>query len=212
MSRHAILTNHEHAGLRVRPEHSADLGDAVMASFTVPMEFRRIQHDFPILFRRETETGRFSALALLGFESGENLFLEGGRWTADYKPLALSIQPFLLGRPARADERVSSSGEGVLLFDSAGQPTPFLERIGDMLGELDAGYRDSDAFFAALGRYDLLEPFSLDVELKDGSKRRMVGYHLINEDRLRGLEPEAVADLHAEGHLMPIFMSQTTNR
>lgn len=218
MSRHAILTNHEHAGLRVRPEHSADLGDAVMASFTVPMEFRRIQHDFPILFRRETETGRFSALALLGFESGENLFLEGDRWTADYKPLALSIQPFLLGRPAQADEpsqvhidldhpRVSSSGEGVLLFDSAGQPTPFLERIGDMLGELDAGYRDSDAFFAALGRYDLLEPFSLDVELKDGSKRRMVGYHLINEDRLRGLEPEAVADLHAEGHLMPIFMA-----
>jgi len=218
MRRHAILTHDDHSALRVRAEHSAELGDAVMSSFTVPLEFRRIQHDFPILFRRNAETGQFSALALLGFESGENLFLDGDRWTADYKPLAMSIQPFLLGRAAESDQpsqvhidldhpRVSSSGEGVLLFDSAGQPTPFLERIGDMLGELDAGYRESVGFFAALARYDLLEPFSLDVELGDGSKRRMVGYHLINEDRLRGLEPEAIADLHVGGHLMPIFMA-----
>jgi len=76
-----------------------------------------------------------------------------------------------------------------------------------MLAELDAGYRASGDFFAALDRYDLLEPFALDVELKDGSKHRMVGYHLINEDKLRTLEPNAIADLHSEGHLMPIFMA-----
>jgi hypothetical protein len=218
VSRHAILTSEEHASLRVRTEHSAELGDAVMASFTVPLEFRRIQHDFPILFRRDNETGRFSALALLGFESGENLFLEGSRWNADYKPLALSIQPFLLGRSTQTDEpsqihidldhpRVSTDGEGVLLFDSLGRPSPFLEQIGEMLAELDAGHRTSDAFFSALTRYELLEPFWLDVELSDGSKHRMVGYHLINEDKLRGLDAGAIAELHSEGHLMPIFMA-----
>jgi hypothetical protein len=91
MSRHAMLNSREHAQLRVRTGPSAELGDAVMASLTVPIEFRRIQHNFPILFRRNNETGRFSALALLGFENGENLFLEGDRWDAEYKPLAMAI-------------------------------------------------------------------------------------------------------------------------
>lgn len=218
MSRHAILNYDEHSALRVRTESSAELGDAVMASFTVPLEFRRVQHNFPILFRRDNESGRFSALALLGFESGENLFLAGDRWDADYKPLALAIQPFLVGRSANSAEpsqvhidldhpRVTSAGEGVLLFDQSGRPTPYVERISEMLGELDEGYRSSGSFFAALERYELLEPFSLDVELNDGSKHRMVGYHLINEEKLRELEPGAIAELHAEGHLMPIFMA-----
>jgi len=218
MSRHVILTGEEHGTLRVRTEASGELGDAVMTSFTVPFEFRRIQHDFPILFRRDIDTGRFSALALLGFESGENLFLQDGRWIADYKPLAMAIQPFLLGRSASGDgpshvhidldhPRVSNNEDGVLLFDSSGRPTPFVEQIGEMLSELDAGYRASEGFFAALDRYDLLEPFALDVELEDGSKHRMVGYHLINEERLRTLEPDAIAELHSDGHLMPIFMA-----
>jgi len=218
MSRHVILTGEEHGTLRVRTEASGELGDAVMTSFTVPFEFRRIQHDFPILFRRDIDTGRFSALALLGFESGENLFLQDGRWIADYKPLAMAIQPFLLGRSASSDgpsqvhidldhPRVSNNEDGVLLFDSSGRPTPFVEQIGEMLSELDAGYRASEGFFAALDRYDLLEPFALDVELEDGSKHRMVGYHLINEERLRTLEPDAIAELHSDGHLMPIFMA-----
>jgi hypothetical protein len=75
------------------------------------------------------------------------------------------------------------------------------------LDELDQGHRASGDFFAALERYELLEPFSLDVELRDGSKHRLVGYHLINEEKLQALEPGAIEDLHTAGHLMPIFMA-----
>ena len=218
MSKHAILTHEEHADLRVRTEPGAALGDAVMAAFTVPLEFRRIQHDFPILFRRDNQTGRFSALALLGFENGENLFLEGDRWEADYRPMSMAIQPFLLGRTADGEgqhqvhidldhPRISKGGEGTLLFEATGRPTPHVERVGEMLAELDEGYRGSESFFEALERHELLEPFFLDVELKNGSKHRMVGYHLINEDKLRTLEASAIAELHTDGHLMPIFMA-----
>ena len=218
MSRHAILTSEDHRNLRVHAEPSADFGDAVMSAFTVPLEFRQIQHAFPILFRRADASGEFSALALLGFENGENLFLEGDRWDAEYRPLALTIQPFLVGRPAQGDgpaqvhidldhPRIANDGEGLLVFEPSGRPSPYLERISAMLGELDEGHRESKSFYAALERYNLLEPKALDVELRDGSKHRMVGYHLINEERLRGLEPAAIAELHTEGHLMPIFMA-----
>jgi hypothetical protein len=218
MTRHAILTSEQHGNLRVRTESSAELGDAVMSCFTVPSEFRSLQHHFPILFRRDDSSGAFSALALLGFESGENLFLDGDRWDADYKPMALSIQPFLIGRSASADEpgqvhvdldhpRVAKGDEGILLFGAHGRPSPHLERVSEMLGDLDDGHRTSGEFFAALERYNLLEPFFLDVTLRNGSSHRMVGYHLINEERLQALEPGATAELHRDGHLMPIFMA-----
>lgn len=219
MIQHAVLDNEDHREIRIRPGASAELGDAVMACLTVPSEFRRVQNEFPILFRRDLDSGRFSALALFGFENGENLFLDGERWDARYRPLASSIQPFLVGRSADGDSpsqvhidlghaRIAAEGEeGIRPFDDFGQPTPYLEAVIKGLDELDQGYRASDNFYDALERYELLEPFSLDVELRDGSKNRLVGYHLIDEEKLRSLEPGALAELHSAGFLMPIFMA-----
>jgi len=216
MSNHAIIDSNLHRDLRIRTGASAELGDGNMACLTVPSEFRRIQNEFPILFRRDLERGNFSALALFGFENGENLFLENGRWDARYRPLALFIQPFLIGKVGDEAElhvdldhpRIAGGNdEGVRAFDDGGQPTAYLEAVMAGLDELDQGHRASGDFFAALERYELLEPFSLDVELRDGSKHRLVGYHLINEEKLQALEPGAIEDLHTAGHLMPIFMA-----
>jgi hypothetical protein len=218
MTRHAVLDSNVHRDVRVRTGVSPEFGDGVMACLTVPSEFRRVQNEFPILFRRDLDRGQFSALALFGFENGENLFVEDGQWTARYRPLALSIQPFLVGRSAARDEtevhvdldhpRIAGAGdEGVRAFDDDGRPTEYLEAVIAGLDELDQGYRGIGDFFAALQRYELLEPFSLDVELRDGSKHRLVGYHLIDEEKLSALEPGAVAELHSDGYLMPIFMA-----
>jgi hypothetical protein len=104
--------------------------------------------------------------------------------------------------------RIASNGEeGIRPFDDHGQPTPYLEAVIAGLDELDQGYRASGDFFAALERYELLEPFALDVDLRDGSKHRLVGYHLIDEEKLRALEPGALAELHSAGYLMPVFMA-----
>ena len=177
MTSHVALDSNAHRDLRIRAGASAELGDEVMACLTVPSEFRRVQNEFPILFRRDLDSGRFSALALFGFENGENLFLEDGRWDARYRPLALSIQPFLIGRAegrrrrpkftstSRTSASPDAGEEGLRAFDEDGRPTPYLESIMGGLDELDQGYRSSADFFAALERYELLEPFSFDVEL-----------------------------------------------
>ena len=219
MSNHAVLDSDRHRDLRVRSGASVRFGDGVMACLTVPTEFRRVQNEFPILFRRDLDRERYSALALFGFENGENLFVkEDGQWDARYRPLALSIQPFLVGRsPSREEAEVhvdldhpriaGPADEGIRAFDEEGRPTPYLETVMAGLDELDEGYHGSGDFFAALQRYELLEPFSLDVELRDGSKNRLIGYHLIDEAKLRDLEPGALNELHAAGYLMPIFMA-----
>lgn len=218
MSNHQILNPVAHADLRIHVGPGAALGDKVMACLAVPVEFRRLANDYPILFRYDPQQRSFSALALMGFEQGENLFLDGNIWRAATKPMALAIQPFLVGRSRDADApaqvhidldhpRIATAGEGVRVFDDLGQPTPYLEQAITMLGELDEGHRASAAFFAALDRYNLLEPFSLDVPSEGGGEHRLVGYHLIDEEKLRELEPAAVGELHAAGHLMPLFMA-----
>ena len=218
MTQHAVLDNNTHRELRVRADAGAELGDGVMATLTVPHEFRNVQGHFPILFRREIERNEFMAVALLGFESGENLFLDGDRWDARYRPLSLAIQPFLIGRPANGDgpgqvhvdlghPRIAPGDEGIRLFDPDGAPTPYLEQIAERLGDLDEGYRASKSFFDALAAYELLEPFSLEVTLDDGSINSLVGFHIIDEARLRALDAAALGALQAEGHLMPIFMA-----
>lgn len=221
MPRHAVLDKDLHRDLRARAEAGAALGDDVMAVLTVPSEFRRVQAHFPILFRRETGRDDFTAMALFGFETGENLFLAGDRWDARYRPLSLAVQPFLIGRPANGDgpgqvhidldhPRIAAAGDGVRLFDSDGMATPFLEAMAERLGDLDEGYRDSTAFYAALRAYDLLEPFSLEVTLDDGAKHSLVGFHIIDEARVRALGGDALAALHAAGHLMPMFMAMAS--
>lgn len=218
MSNHQILAPTTHGDLRILTGAGPALGDGVSASLAVPAEFQRLACEYPILFRYDDALGAYSALALFGFESGENLFLEGERWDAACKPLAMAVQPFLVGRPQNGEgpaqvhidmghARVSSGADGTAVFGDQGQPTPYLAEIAEMVGALDEGYRSSAAFFAALARYDLLEPFSMDVTLASGAMHRMVGYHLINEDKLAALEPAVLAELHAAGHLAPIYMA-----
>lgn len=217
MTNHVAVSADKHRDLRVSAGHSASFGDAVMSCFTVPDEFRSLQNEFVVLFRRDPDTRSFSALALLGFEAGENLYLNGGEWLASYKPLALTIQPFLIGR-AQSDDRVSevhvdldhprlSGSHGVRIFDDEGRPSPYFEEVVARLAALDQGHRSSADFFSVLERYELLEPFALDVELNNGARHRMVGYHLINEDQLASLEAGALAELHSAGHLLPIYMA-----
>jgi hypothetical protein len=218
MTRHAVLDNKTHRDLRIRTDAGAELGDDIMATLTVPSEFRRVQAHFPILFRRETGRDDFTALAMFGFQTGENLFLEGTRWDAGYRPLSLAIGPFLIGRPEGGEgpgqvhidmehPRIAGGGEGIGLFDENGMATPYLDEIAERLGDLDEGYRESRAFYDALLAYDLLEPFSLEVTLDDGSVNSLVGFHIIDEAKLRGLDAEAIGALHAAGHVMPMFMA-----
>ena len=218
MPDHQILTSEDHRDLRVHTEPHAALGDGDMGAFIVPTEFRRVQSEYPIVFRLNQEDGKFSAVALFGFEKGENLYLEQGKWLARYRPLSLAVQPFLIGPPVEEGSegqvhidmdhpRISDNGEGIRVFDEDGGTTPYLEQIAGMLGELHTGFKDSHGFFEALARHELLEPFTLEVPLSDGSKQSLVGFHIIAEEKLQQLDGDALGDLHEAGYLLPIFMA-----
>lgn len=214
---HAVLIADDHRTLRIRTDRGAALGDAVMCCMAMPDEFREVQAHYPILFQRDIERDAFTALAMFGFENGENLFLDGARWDGGYIPLAIRTQPFLIGGAPGASgnqvhvdlasPRIATDDQGVRVFDDDGRPTPYLESIAEQLGALDAGYSASAEFFAALRRHDLLEPLTLEITLDDGSVNRLVGFHVIDEARLAALDAATLGELNEADHLLPIFMA-----
>ena len=217
MPRHAQLNNVDHAGLKVRTARSAALGDQVMSCPVFAGEFRQAQACYPILFHKP-DAGPVQPLALFGLKRGENLFLDGEGWEADYIPAAMRTPPFLIGAGPGADgdarqvhvdldhPRVSET-EGEPVFLDQGGMSDLLRRAVADLETLNAGHRSNPAFSDALDRHGLLEPLTLEMEFADGSAGRLTGLHVIAEDRLAALDGSALGELHAAGWLQPVFMA-----
>lgn len=213
MNQSVLLNSLEHKDLRVIPERGAAYGDDVMFSLTFPQEFRHVQAHYPIVLRATSDAAGYEALALFGFESGENLFLGPQGWDAHYIPLNIERRPFLIGRHGEelnihidlAHPRVSRT-EGEELFLPFGGTSAYLERIQSVLLTLHQGLQAMPAFVQALVEHELLESFVADIELNNGSQHRLTGFYTINEERLHALPGAALERLSRAGHLEPIYM------
>lgn len=221
MTRVVMLNIEDHKDLKVITERSAVYGDDTWYALTFPLEFRTLQTYYPIFFQKHTETGRFFALALLGFREGENLFLDGDRWSVPYVPLSIKREPFLIGHQkvmVEGEERLErvvhidmenprvNTDRGERLFMEFGGNSPYLDTVADILDAIHLGLSQADGFMAALEKYELLEGFTLEVQLDNGDKHQLVGLHTINEDKLKDLDSQALVELHEQGYLQSIYM------
>lgn len=224
MTNYVVLNQEQHGDLKVITERSADYGDSLKYAMTFPFEFRNIQGNYPIFFQKDSETGSFYALALFGFENNENLFLSDSGWNAPYIPIMIKRQPFLIGyqetggdsgeSPEQKKAVVSidldnprvNKEQGESLFQEHGGTSEFLQNSTKMLEVIHQSHEHGKAFTEALVEHELLEPFTLEIDLADGSKNQLLGFYTINEEKLQGLGGEALAKLNDKGFLMPIYM------
>ena len=220
MANHVLLNNVDHRNMRVLTTRSAALGDDVMFAPTFHHEFRNLQAHYPIFFRR-SPNGPFNAVAMFGFRDGENLFLEGDCWDAHYVPMTIERQPFLIGLQESEQEGevltrpvIHIDADSPRISDSAGEPlflqhggiSDYLKRVDSLLHTIHAGFVAETGFVDALTEYELLESFTLDVELDDKSMFRVAGFFTIHEERLGTLDGEALHALNTRGYLQPAYM------
>lgn len=221
MAKIELLNNVDHKDLRVITTRSAEYGDNLWYTPTFPHEFRNLQRCYPIVFTKNPNTGKFQAVALLGFEDGENLFLGEDGWEAGYIPLSIIRQPFLIGFQEVKEDglprsemvvsvdmdnpRVSSS-EGEPVFLAHGGSSNYLERITSILELVHEGFERNQPFIDMLLGMDLLESFVLDVELNDSSEHRLSGFYTINEESLAGLTGDDLVILNNNGFLEAVYM------
>ncbi len=221
MTKHVLLNNIEHKDLRVSTRKSAEYGDANPFVLTFPTEFGDIQREYPILIHKNPETGEFQSLALLGFEQGENLFLDSEGWQASYVPAVVDRGPFLIGFQNREfegelrqepvihvdmdDPRVDVA-DGQRVFLEHGGNSPYIERISAMLQAIHSGIEISKTMFAAYDSLGLIESVSIEIELRPGQKHKLEGYYTITEERLAALADEDVVRLHRAGFLQGAYL------
>lgn len=221
MTRHVLLDNVTHKNLRIHTVYGKGRGFDANAAGVFPSEFAALQREYPLFLVKNAESGHFEAIALLGFEAGENLYLTGTGWDAESIPLSIQRQPFLIGfqeqlvdgAPRQApvvhvdlDHPSASETEGDPVFLPHGGEGPVLERVNAILATIHQGHEAGRSLSQILVGLELVESITVDVGFDDGSKANLGGLYTINEDRLRGLGANALEALHRKGHLQDAFM------
>lgn len=218
MTNYVMLNHDEHKDLRIDTARSVEMGDGVNYTMTFPFEFRNIQAHYPIFFQKNSDTGRFFPVALFGFETNENLFLSDDGWNTTYIPAMVRRQPFLIGFQSDANEKKAvvtidmdnprvNKKQGETLFMDHGGTSEYLQEMTQNLELIHQAHEHSESFVDALLENDLLEQFSLDIDLDNGSGHQLLGFYTINEEKLQQLSSSTLASFNKNGFLMPAYMT-----
>lgn len=217
------LSRSEHGKLRIR----ADRIEACAASHhlipIVVSEFRKAATQYPIVFAKHPETGRFAPYVLSGLGLEENLFWSGTELDVAYVPLNVRRQPFYVGTddapvagmpdapaanvlcidldsPCLDNHSLDSSGTRTIV-NADGSDSAYLKEILAILSELVAGKTATEQFITAVLRLDLLAPIMLDIVLDDGTPLQVQGLYGLDEENFRQLDAAEVARLWQAGYL-----------
>jgi len=207
MSKIELLNNHTHRSVKVQASAAARYGDNQRFVAVIAGEFPHLAVHYPILLTKDQDTGAFFVGAMLGFDEGENLFLdEGGMET--YRPLNLQRGPFFTAGSEVAIDldspRIDEAGKP--LFTEDGEPTQYLQSIMALFRDLKPGLEVTKLFVESLTKRKLIEPIDIDVAFDDGSKRRLAGLYTVNQDALRALPDADVVELFRRGYLQLIYL------
>lgn len=227
MANHALLNNVDHGEWRVIARPSAVFGDDVSSVLTFPTEFADMQRTYPIFFRKRpgaaamapgsgARADDYYAVALLGFEDGENLFLDEGKWCGGYVPGVIARGPFLIGFQDRLVDGVVqrepvihvdldsprlSRTEGEPIFRQHGGNSAYLDRVVMILDGIQRGIAANAAMFAMFDTLGLIEPVSIEIETGMPIGITLTNLYTIDERRFAGLGGPELAELNAAGFL-----------
>jgi len=215
MTNAVFLNNVAHKDLRVRTGFSAEFGDSVNTAPVFPTEFAFVQREYPIFFRRDPN-GEYQAIALLGLDKDENLFLEEPVWNARYVPAIQQRGPFLIGLHQKDGQRSGdrepmvhvdidhpriSTTEGTPVFLPHGGNSPYLELVSRMLQIIYHGDAQAKPMFAALEEAELIESMNLEINLDDRTSYKLPDFFTISQDRLTALNGPTLERLNRLGYL-----------
>jgi len=215
MTKLVTLHNTLHRNLKLNLDKVEAAGAAERMVPVVLSEYLKLTVQYPIVFTKNGDTGKFLSVALLGFDKGENLFWKDNQWQGIYIPLNISRQPFFLGASDKEGEKsvlcidtdndALSESVGEDIFDQEGKASPLLERVKASISELMKGEAETPAFIDILLAHQLIMPLSLDITFADQSTQRVQGLYTIDEEKLDGLPANILSDLHSRGYLKPIY-------
>lgn len=177
-------------------------------------EFLAAARTYPIVFVKNTDTGRFQSVCVLGIKPGENKFVKNNQWLTGYIPQVVRNAPlYLIAEEGSQNllhlgiDETSSRvdlDEGELLFDAAGKETDYLmARKNNLVAYLE-NESITKNIIDLLVEMDLLTHQHLSVQVA-GENVSIKGVYIIDEDKLSQLADNHVLTLHKNGLFAPIY-------
>ena len=182
------------------------------AMFVAAAEFGDACREFPIVFVRAGKeadgSDAIAPIAVFGLTQEQNLYLDGGRWRAQYMPAVLRAYPFCIARidderfAVCVDMAFAGDGQsGEPLFDGDGKPAALLQAMSTQMETLEGEIQRTRAIGKRLLELDLLREMRFDATLADGRQHTVDGFLTVDDKKMNELPEATVVELHRNGML-----------
>ncbi|MEO0702326.1 MAG: SapC family protein [Pseudomonadota bacterium] len=202
------LSPEQHGGLRLRLDREVGFAATANAIPVLADEFPRAMRDYPIVIADgDTPT----PVALVGFEQGKNdQVTADGTWAeGTYMPAYVRRYPFAFLKEKEGSDRhilcadVTSTlftedpGQGQALFEN-GVKTEAIDRTLDFCKRYAAAAERTRQLMEEVRDLGLIGPSSVTIT-RGEVRRKVEGFSIISEEKLRALDDKTLADLARRG-------------
>ncbi|KMT64256.1 SapC family protein [Catenovulum maritimum] len=210
-----------HSDLCIDTKNYEAAENKMNTAYIVATEISTLCHEYPIFIIKNPDNGLFQLCALLGLNSGENLYLDNGQWRAKYLPLDVLRRPFQLALPEGSmdnqgqvainmDSPQVCVGKGEAVFTEEGEPTAYFKRIQQSFSQLMGGTKFTSSLLKQADDLGLLEQVTLDYESSSKGKQSLNGLYSFSQEAVSKLAGESLEQCHKSGILQVCYLMQTS--
>jgi len=209
------LDSKKHSNLFIKVDRSYS---HVKQQNMVPLlasEFLQASTNFPIVFAKQEETGKFKSVALVGLQKGENLVFANDKVHCNYIPVNVRRYPFAAGGNSEDDSNMIlcidensaliNDSEGIEIFQEDGQPSAATKQMTQLLTDILAKDAATDVFIAFLVEHDLLQATEVSINMGEAGQQKINGIYKINEEELNELSDDAALTLYKRKYFAAIY-------
>jgi hypothetical protein len=178
-------------------------------------EYAQASSSFPVVLVKNPDSPRYRSVAMLGLESGENLYYQDTKWSGLALPQSAGMAPFALGLDPDKENTLTAcvdldsafvgEDQELALFEADGKESELLSNVQNSLGRLYENEKMTENFIKELEENDLLQELELNVDLATGEKKKLTGLFTVNEEKVKSLADDKVLDFHKRGLFVPIY-------
>ncbi|MEM7472283.1 MAG: SapC family protein [Pseudomonadota bacterium] len=210
------LTPERHASLALGTRRDFSFASQANAIPLTVDEIPTAMRHYPIVLAAGNPA---TPVALVGFEQGKNNFVDAdGNWKSGaYVPAYVRRYPFGLVRESEeADRHILCADLSSTLFEQSDEAQPLFNEDGSAADASTRALEFCQRYVGSTDRTRAIMREAEELELigpsevtitRDGVKRKVDGFAIISEEKLRALDDAKLADLVRRG-VMTIFSAQ----
>jgi len=214
------LHHQQHATLKVQDNKDFSRFKEQHLIPIVVQDFIPLASEFPIVFVKNTETGQFTAVAMMGIKPNINVYCQTPNWPAEVIPSSFFNYPLSIVRQKEDDDNcfvcidsdsaMVSKDQGQALFDEKGEQTDYLKARTEHLLNLAERHEQTNNIMQYFANKKLLTLKSLNLNLGGEEKLALNGLYVIDEKRLEALPDDEFNELRKKG-LLPLIYAHLSS-